>query len=52
MGALLEATVSAPPSTIALNLSKDIHWIRVSVKYTMYEELTTSPVYTCIIAEQ
>ena len=30
MGALLEAAVSAPPTSIALNLAKDIHWIRVS----------------------
>ena len=30
MGALLEATVASPPSSIALNLTKDIHWIRVS----------------------
>ena len=30
MGALLEAAVSAPPSSIALKLAKDIHWIRVS----------------------
>ena len=30
MGALLEAAVTAPPSSIALKLAKDIHWIRVS----------------------
>ena len=36
MGALLEATATAPPSTIALKLTKDIGWVRVSVHRIIY----------------
>lgn len=31
MEALLEATVAAPPTSIALELTKDINWIRVNI---------------------